>query len=576
MPNSIRPFLVLLLALACTSRTPEPEGARIELVSGCPGGSAGAGGEGGATGGGQGGEAGGAGTAGASGSAGDTAGSSGSSGSAGSPPCSTPAELTDPLTFSVLRAGLLDGSGSNWEQARDVAYLADGSMVVVGGTSSTDFPVTAGAYDTTRDSGGSSAGSNGPMDWFVTMFGADGTVAWSTYVGGPNYDLAYAVEADDTGVYVAGRCGNGFPVTSGVLQPTFAGDSVGGLYGQQDGCVSKLSSDGSALIWSTYVGDGGPGVVRDIAIDSTSRVHVAVARAYSSMTSKATPGAPQATVRGTTDSFYAVLSADGSAVEFGTFFGGNESVSYADGNPSVRVQGDSAYLLTSEPSTNYPTTSGAYQTTGAGGFDFLLARFDGDALAWATYLGGSGDERHDTHSLAITTGGDAVVAAYTTSNNFPGGSAIVGGTDVGVAIISSDGSTLVAGTTIGGSNTGDGTPGSGDDAPEGVSVDACGNVYVTGATRSTNLPVTSGALVSTSNGARQGLMIVLSPDLQTRRYVSYDGIPGQYANRSSALGPGGEWAIVGAAWQINPFPSVGGYDASITGTHAAFFRVLEH
>lgn len=592
MPKNLRLFGAAALLVACATSTPEPSGARVELVSGCPGGSAGtagvsgsvgeagspAGGEGGATEGGHGGEAtggtagageasGAAGLSGASGSAGDSAGSAGSSGSAGAPPCSTPAELTAPLTFSVLRAGLLDGSsGGNWEQARDVAFLPDGSMFVVGGTSATDFPVTQGAYDTTRDGGGSSAGSNGPMDWFVTRINAAGAVAWSTYVGGPNYDLAYAVEVDSTGVYVAGRCGSGFPVTTGALQTTFAGDSVGGLYGQQDGCVAKLALDGASLLWSTYVGDSGPAIVRDIAVDSSNRVHVAVERAYSSMASKVTTGAPQTTVRGTMDSFYLRLSATGSAVEFGTYLGGNETASYTDGNPSVRVLGDSAYVLTSEPATNYPTTSGALQPTGAGGYDMLLARFTGNALTWATYLGGSGNEQHDTHSLAVLPSGAAVVVAYTTSNNFPSGSAIVGGTDIGAAIISADGSSLVAGTTLGGSA---------NDAPEGVSVDACGNVYVTGGTTSTNLPVTSGALVGTSNGARKGFYAVLSPDLQTRRYVSYDGITGQYANRSSALAPDGSWAIVGSVWQLNPFPSVGGYDSALTGTHGAFFQVLE-
>ncbi len=590
MPKSFCLFAALLALAACTTSTPEPEGARVEFVAGCPGGTAGgagtsgpggeagtpAGGEGGETVGGQGGEptggtageaAGSAGMSGSAGAAGDTAGSSGASGSAGAPPCSTAAELTDELTFSVLRAGLLDGnSGSNWEQARDVAFGSNGTMYVVGGTSSTDFPVTAGAYDTTRDGGGSSAGSNGPMDWFVTRINADGAVAWSTYVGGPNYDLAYAVEVDSTGVYVAGRCGAGFPVTSGAHQTTFAGDSVGGLYGQQDGCVSKLALDGASLLWSTYVGDSGPAFVRDIAVDSSNRVHVGVERAFSSMAGKVTTGAPQTTVRGTMDSFYAVIAADGASLEFATYFGGNETSSYTDGNPSVRVLGDSAYVLTSEPATNYPTTSGALQATGAGGYDMLLARFTGNALTWATYLGGSGNEQHDTHSLALLPSGEAVVVAYTTSSDFPGGSAIVGVADLGAAIVSADGSSLVAGTTLGGG---------GKDAPEGVSVDACGNVYITGATASTNLPVTAGALVGTSNGALKGFHVVLSPDLQTRRYVSYDGIPAQYGNRSSALSPAGDWAIVGAVWNLNPFPSVGGYDSTLNGTHAAFFQVLE-
>jgi len=500
--------------------------------------------------------------AGTPGTAGSSAGASGVAGTAGAP-CST-----DVLTFTVLRAGLLDGnSGGNWEQARDVAFGADGSMYVVGGTSSADFPTTAGAYDTTRDGGGSSAGNNGPMDWFVSAFTPSGALAWSTYVGGPNYDLAYAVEVDASGVYVAGRCGNGFPTTSGVLQPTFAGDSAGGLYGQQDGCVAKLALNGSSLTWSTYFGDTGLGFVRDIAIDSSGRVHVA-ANGNSSLSSKVTAGAYQPTIRGPQDAFYARLSPAATSVEYGTFLGGIEGASYTDANPSVRVApGGHVYFLAQEPvGTNPPTTSGVYKpaTTGISE-DALVARFDGNTLAWATYLGGTDTEVADTHSLAVDPQGRPVIAVSTRSTNFGGGTN-AGGSDVGVAALSADGTTLLAATQVGGSGT---------DKAEGVAIDACGNVYVTGFTASSNLPVTSGALVSTYSGSPQGLLVVLSADLQTRRYVSFDGIPGQYVNRSSMLSPGGDWAIVGGVWNLNPFPQVGGYDGTINGTHAAFFRVLE-
>lgn len=114
------------------------------------------------------------------------------------------------------------------------------------------------------------------MDVFVTKLSPDGDLIWSTYLGGPNYDRAYAVEVDSKGdVYVAGRAGEGFPVTFGVVQEKFGGDNdANTLYGKQDGFISKISADGSKLIWSTYFGGFGRGFIRDIDIDVNGRVYV--------------------------------------------------------------------------------------------------------------------------------------------------------------------------------------------------------------------------------------------------------------------------------------------------------------
>jgi hypothetical protein len=164
--------------------------------------------------------------------------------------------------------------GSGGENFRDVVVDANSNIYVTGGTSSSDFPTTPGAYDRTFATGGSDLGSAGPMDVFVSKFSPSGQLVWSTYLGGPNYDRAYAIEVDAQGhVYLAGRAGPGFPTSPGVLQPNFAGDSgPAGAYGKQDGFVAKLSPDGSQLLWATYFGEAGGGFIRDLDIDSARRV----------------------------------------------------------------------------------------------------------------------------------------------------------------------------------------------------------------------------------------------------------------------------------------------------------------
>ena len=224
----------------------------------------------------------------------------------------------------ILRsASLLDGnSGSGslkWEQARDVVTDSRGNMIIVGGTPSPDYPTTPGAYDRSFASGGSSLGNAGAMDVFITKLSPDGQLIWSTYLGGPNYDRAYAVEVDGAdNVIVAGRAGDGFPTTSGVAQRNFSGDrSPNSLYGSQDGFVSKISADGRNLLWSTYFGGPGLGFIRDIDVDNNGNVLIG-GSLYSGSFPLITPGAFQSQVKGNKDAIFAKLSNTGRDVQYAT------------------------------------------------------------------------------------------------------------------------------------------------------------------------------------------------------------------------------------------------------------------
>ena len=481
---------------------------------------------------------------------------------------------TSELVYRIRASGLLDGASAGWEQARDVAFDAEGNVYVVGGTTSTSgFPTTAGAYDTTFNTGGTSClGSQPTTDAFIVKLNPSGQIIWSTFLGGGCYDRAYAVEVDaDGAVYVAGRAGDGFPTTAGAHQETFAGDGRDqGVYGDQDGFVAKLSEDGSTLIWSTYFGEDQSAFIRDIDIDDAGRVHIAATAVSGDMSAHLTGDAAQSTRRGDFDSFYARLAADGSKVEYGTYLGGNDSTGYYSGNPSVRTIGDgTAYVLAYDPGPGAPTTANAFQKDSAGAEDFLIARFSVQGgMDWCSYLGGDGVDAMDTHTLALDSAGNPVLAGFTNSTNFPttDQSKPKGAEDGVIAKLSSDGTKLLASTVFGGN---------GVDAVEGLWVDSNDDIHFSGESRSSDIPVTSGALVKQYVGERSGLMGVLSADFSAWRYLSYDGIKGEYANRSTAVGPDGTWAIVGSTWNMTPFPSTAGQDNQIDGTHAAFFTILE-
>ena len=155
--------------------------------------------------------------------------------------------------------------GSDWEYATPRCAIAidpAGRAYVAGQTDSSDFPTTPAAYDTTFN-GGFIGG-----DAFVARLNATGTVLeYATYLGGSRDDDIAALALDDLGrVYVAGATGStDFPTIGGP-------DSS--FNGNWDGFAARLSADGSALEFSTFLGGKGQDNATGIAVDSSYRTHV--------------------------------------------------------------------------------------------------------------------------------------------------------------------------------------------------------------------------------------------------------------------------------------------------------------
>src|SRR5438477_122764 len=154
---------------------------------------------------------------------------------------------------------------------------------------------------------------------------------------------------------------------------------------------------------------------------------------------------------------------------------------------AVAVDDDgNAYVTGQTTSLDFPTTSGAFQTTRAFGKDVFITKLNpaGSALVYSTYLGGSGID--STGDIAVDAGGNAYVAGSTTSLNFPSTpgafQAVPGsGSSNGfVTKLDPTGSSLVYSTFLG-------------EGCAGLALDTQGNVYVTGQTGSTTFPTTPGA-----------------------------------------------------------------------------------
>lgn len=472
--------------------------------------------------------------------------------------CDAPGELPYVVEFSTYLGG-----ASDWEHTRDVFIDATGSIYVAGGTRSADFPVTAGAYDTSFGGGGGQVGSDGYSDAFVAKFSPDGQLEWATFLGGPNYDRAYAIEVDADGfVYVAGRSGPGFPTTAGVFQPEYLGHDAG-IYGIQNGFVAKLGPDGDELVWSSQLGVAH--LVRDFDLDDAGNIYAVLAHQAGSAAqpdpawlAAAMAGAAQPSITDAEESGLVKIDTDGAQVEWATWLGGS-GMDSSIGSVAVDAQ-QRPHLAFYTASTDLPTTATDGGASHHGGTDVYVARLatDGSAVEMGAYVGGGGDDGFETHGVALSA--DAVfVAGFTSSADLATTAgafqpALAGGDDAFVVRLD-DGGDMVAATYVGGS-AGEGV--------DGLAVTSSGEVSFVGETNSDDLPVTPGAFQDTRAGDFDAFVIRLAPDLDVLRYGTYIGGPAHDNGRGAFVGENCEVVMAGASAGAG-FPTVNAWQPSFAG-----------
>ncbi|RMF51209.1 MAG: PKD domain-containing protein, partial [Bacteroidetes bacterium] len=260
------------------------------------------------------------------------------------------------------------------------------------------FPVTPGAVQGTFG-GGILYSSNQPIFWSTDMAlwktNPTGTTRlWATYLGGTNNEQPHSLVTDPQGnLYVLGATrSTDFPTTPTAYQPA----SAGGI----DILVACLSANGSQLLASTYLGGSGEDGLNSrtyplyyfYADDGRGEIFLSDTACYLISTSRSvdfptTPNAYQSVRRGGMDAVLVKLSLDLSQVYASTYLGG----SGADAGYAIRIGfGGVVYAAGGTTSSDFPTTSGAYQPTYQGGrADGWLAILspDLDQLLIGTYWG---------------------------------------------------------------------------------------------------------------------------------------------------------------------------------------------
>jgi len=385
-------------------------------------------------------------------------------------------------------ATFLGGSSEDWG-GHAIAVDGAGSAYLTGGTESSDFPTTTGAFDRSCGTDGTCNfdGSFVYSDAFVVKLNANGTdLAYATFLGGSSEDEGGAITVDGaSNAYVAGQTeSSDFPTKAGAFDTSHNGGT--------DAFVVKVNASGTDLAYATFLGGRGYDDGWAIAVDGTGSVYVASKTYSSDFPTKA--GAFDTSHNGGADAFVVKVNASGTDLAYATFLGGSDW----DASYSIAVDGTgNAYVSGDTISADFPTTVGAFDTSHNGGRDAFVVKLNagGTDLDYATFLGGSSWDIGGL-AIAIDSAGNAHVAGRTESSDFPTtaeafDTTYSGGGDAFVVKMNASGTELDYATFLGGS---------GEEWDHGIAMDGAGSVYVAGHTNSSDFPTTPGAFDTSYNG----------------------------------------------------------------------------
>ena len=329
---------------------------------------------------------------------------------------------------SLLYSTYLGGSGYD-DTLAGIAMDPLGKIYVSGRTESGDFPTTLGAYDVSP---------NGSSDAWVakidTTLSGMTSLVYSTYLGGSGFDLSCGIEVDDQGyAYVTGKRGNStFPYTAGAY--------LGNLGLSSGGFITKLTPDGSGLVYSAAFGSSNTDYT-EIDIDSYGNAYV-----FGYGVVATTPGSFMSSIPPTATSgaqFLLKLNPGGDNIVFSTYLGEHPApYNTYDGGLSVDPWGYTWVSWGTNVAGQF-TTPDAISATKPAPNALYVAKVsqDGSELTYASYLGGTNATTgYYMPRIGVDADGYVYLVGYTTSTDYPTTPGVysttnAGGGDIYVTII---------------------------------------------------------------------------------------------------------------------------------------------
>ena len=334
----------------------------------------------------------------------------------------------------------------------------------------------------------------------------DPVLVFSEFIGGSNADEAYDIAVDEFGaIYVTGWATSGdFPFGTSPIDAKRKG---------REAVVFKLDPTGTEMVYATFLGGRGDDEGRAIAVNVSGEAFVVgTTKSADFPTTRDAFGRRKV---GNFDAFAVRLSEDGSELLYATYLGGSQDDT---ANAIALGSDDSAYIVGSSRSADFPTTSFSLQPRLRGARDAFLVKLDaeGKFLAFSTLLGGTRDD--EAFDVVIDGSGRAYVGGRTESADFPTTVATLDRTrnsvDGFVTKFNGAAASLAYSTFLGGSD---------QDEVHGVALDEDEALYAVGWTNSRDFPTTVDAFVEGNPGRTDGFVTRLSPSGASVSYSTYLG-----------------------------------------------------
>ncbi len=380
------------------------------------------------------------------------------------------------VKFNNSGSGLLYSTflgGNSQEYSSEIVVDSQGNVYITGLTSSSDFPTTGNAYDNSH---------NGGQDVFVVKINNIGNhLIYSTFIGGSNSDKGTGIKIYNGNVYISGSTtSSDFPVTGNAYNQ----EHKSGL--NSDGFVCKLNNSGNDMVFSTFIGGCNDESLSDLALDKNQNIYlVGTTESYDF---PVTSNAFDKILSGTSDAFVSKISSDGSVLVSSTYLGGTR---WESGNGiTMDRYGNICVTGCTESWGGFPATSGAFYDEpyfwNCNGYISIFSA-SLEKLLYSTYIGGGSNGGSD---IEVDIQGNIYLAGWTTD--------LMPTTDDAIStrnwedqdcdgflyVLSSDGKYLLYGTYL---------RSYGDDWSRKVAIDHEDNFYCTGGTSGLLFPTTPGA-----------------------------------------------------------------------------------
>jgi hypothetical protein len=475
--------------------------------------------------------------------------------------------------------------GTGMDQPAGIAVDGTGSVYIAGYTNSLNFPLAAfGSLKTTTwMQNGSTpfiAQPPPPHVFVAKLDPAGANLVYADYIGGNSEDYAFALVLDSANeVYVTGStASSNFPVVKAYQsqQP-----------GPYSGFLTKVSADGSSVLYSTYLGGNTYDQPASIAIDGFGQVHVVGYTASQNFPVvnpyQASVSANQAGIYGEYG-FLTKFSADGSSLVYSTYLAGNSNVAQTCGSGScwpapnsaiaaLAVDGnDNAYVAGTTNTYNFPVTPGAFLTSNTTQQDasigFVSKFGSAGGLDYSTYFYASSGNPVGITAIAVDNSGSAYITGTAQSDGtFPITSTGicdpgVDGLSCGYAFVTKfdpTGSTLLYSTFLGPNNYA---------SPEAIALDATGNAYLLTSTSSSLFQTDQAIEGYTSN--QDLLLVEIDPAATTQLFSTYLGGSGNDGPSGIALDAVDDIYIAGSTDSSDLPITQGAFQDQIGGNIDAF------